>query len=386
MRQIFCLIAALIAYGSLFPWRFVASRLHGNAFRFLLYSWPEQWHRYDVKDGLINILIYVPLGIAGALGYPAHRFLAPVAFALFLSASVEVLQQVIPTRSSSTVDIVCNTAGAAFGAALIVALQTTLWPAGARDLRTLFGRTKGALLLFTCWLATQVLRLLPDLRAAAARRNTLFYQPGADIAVDGLTILAEWVVLCKLVEALFGRVIAGRLLPILMLLIPSSWFLSGRGVAWHELIAAVCGFVVWRFLPGDVRTSKIVAIVFCFILAVRGVTPFRLADAPSSFSWVPFRALFVSEWQFALNVLARKLFDYGAPIWLLWRSGSSLPAASFAVAALLAIIEVVQRYLPGRAAEITDPLLALMLGWIFMTQDYIVSASPPAAAQSRYRR
>ena len=48
-------------------------------------------------------------------------------------------------------------------------------------------------------------------------------------------------------------------------------------------------------------------------------------------------------------------------VWLLRAAGWRLARAAIAVAVLLGAIEVIQIHLPGRVAEITDPLLALLL-------------------------
>jgi VanZ family protein len=57
----------------------------------------------------------------------------------------------------------------------------------------------------------------------------------------------------------------------------------------------------------------------------------------------------------------RKCFWYGSAIWLLRATGWRLARAAVALALLLGAIEVIQIHLPGRVAEITDPLLALIL-------------------------
>jgi len=57
----------------------------------------------------------------------------------------------------------------------------------------------------------------------------------------------------------------------------------------------------------------------------------------------------------------RKCFWYGSAIWLLRAVGWRLARATVAVALLLGAIEVIQIHLPGRVAEITDPLLAVIL-------------------------
>jgi len=46
---------------------------------------------------------------------------------------------------------------------------------------------------------------------------------------------------------------------------------------------------------------------------------------------------------------------------LLRGSGSRVARAAFAVAVLVGAVEVIQIHLPGSVAEITDPLLALIL-------------------------
>jgi hypothetical protein len=60
-------------------------------------------------------------------------------------------------------------------------------------------------------------------------------------------------------------------------------------------------------------------------------------------------------------IFLRKCFWLGSAIWLLRAAGWRLDRAAVAVALLLGAIEVIQIHLPGRVAEITDPLLALIL-------------------------
>jgi VanZ family protein len=50
---------------------------------------------------------------------------------------------------------------------------------------------------------------------------------------------------------------------------------------------------------------------------------------------------------------------------LAWRSGLEMRSATMATAALLAATSYAQVWLPGRSAEVTDAVLALMVGWVF---------------------
>jgi hypothetical protein len=57
-------------------------------------------------------------------------------------------------------------------------------------------------------------------------------------------------------------------------------------------------------------------------------------------------------------------FYYGTAIWLLRAAGLRLAPSVLLVTAMLASIEIVQIHLPGRVPETTDPVLAILLGFV----------------------
>ena len=91
------------------------------------------------------------------------------------------------------------------------------------------------------------------------------------------------------------------------------------------------------------------------------LAPFHFTGHAAPFSWVPLGATFENERWGALVILLRKAFFYGSAIWLLVRSGTRYPVAGGALAASLLVLEMVQRYLPGRTPEITDSLIAVVM-------------------------
>ena len=97
------------------------------------------------------------------------------------------------------------------------------------------------------------------------------------------------------------------------------------------------------------------------LLIVRGLVPYHWSRIANPFSWVPFGGFLRAEWDFGLLTLLQKSFWYGSAVWLLRAAGWRLARAAIAVAVLLGVIEVIQIHLPGRVAEITDPVLALIL-------------------------
>ena len=114
------LYAGLIVYASLYPfadWREqVASPLH-----FLVLPWPRYWTGFDLVS---NLLGYLPLGalLFGALVRsgvrPAIGIAVAVAAGTGLSFSMELLQNFLPHRVASNVDLALNALGTVLGAAL----------------------------------------------------------------------------------------------------------------------------------------------------------------------------------------------------------------------------------------------------------------------------
>src|SRR5690606_30700506 len=115
MKLILLLIVSVILFGSWFPFRFEVP-VDFSAWD-LFVDWRVQSRRGDV---LANLLLYAPLGFFWPRALGLRGGVWPIASAALagaaLSTSVEIVQLFIPGRTTSAVDVVCNTAGAAFGA------------------------------------------------------------------------------------------------------------------------------------------------------------------------------------------------------------------------------------------------------------------------------
>ena len=185
------------------------------------------------------------------------------------------------------------------------------------------------------------------------------------LSLDVVTSTLEWFVVCKLTEAYLGRAALRGIIPVLVA-VPIRFLTSEAASAWVAAGGAVLGCVAWRLLHWRTWWADLMlSICFCSLLAVRGLAPFHFTGNAAAFDWLPFDALFSVERQAGLLLILRKAFDYGASVWLLWRCRLNLWVAAILVAALLGTIEAAQRYLAGRVAEITDPLMALLIGVMF---------------------
>lgn len=127
----------MIVYASLYPGEFHFREVDGGPLIYLAHRWDSWTNSYLVRDIPANFALYFPVGLfalpalfearRGAVdwNYKAkwlHGMLC-VLFGFLLSVVLETLQIYESRRSSSAVDIVCNTAGAAFGVGLALLVQ-----------------------------------------------------------------------------------------------------------------------------------------------------------------------------------------------------------------------------------------------------------------------
>jgi len=118
-RTLFLVYLLLVAYASLYPfsgWRDVGL----SPLAFLSGPWPRYVTAFDIT---VNVAGYVPFGLLAVLAiHPrfasaAAAVLAVVAAAA-LSLVLEAAQSYLPARVPTNLDVLCNIAGAALGAAL----------------------------------------------------------------------------------------------------------------------------------------------------------------------------------------------------------------------------------------------------------------------------
>jgi VanZ family protein len=147
-RQALALYAALIVYGSWYPfsgWR----SLGLSPFAFLFDPMPQYLTAFDV---VTNVAGYMPFGALVVLAvYPRWRGPLAVAAAFvlgaLLSGTMEAVQTYLPTRVASNLDLAANTLGALLGAAIMSPATGALLDRGLlRRLRLLwFERDRAAL-------------------------------------------------------------------------------------------------------------------------------------------------------------------------------------------------------------------------------------------------
>jgi VanZ family protein len=357
-------------YGSLYPWDFHSTQLAASPLWVLIHSWPDQIDRFLFRDIAVNVVIYLPVGVFGLLAL-RQKFQTPVAvsvtvlLALALSSSIEMTQLFDDARECSAFDVVCNVSGTVLGVGLGYVHQQWLKRFLARAETAKLLHPSGAVLLFYTWLAYQGFPLFPLL--SRTKLGDKFRYLFAVVSISPLqtfSYFVEWLVLAQLLENVLGVERTRRWFPLLLVVLPAKLLVAGRTVTWSELAGSVLACICWHFLSGYPKRTAVACGLLVSLLIVRGLAPYHWSSIANPFSWVPFTGFLRAPWDFGLLTLLQKSFWYGSAVWLLRAAGWRLARAAISVAVLLGTIEVIQIHLPGRVAEIADPLLALLLAMI----------------------
>ncbi len=359
------IITAIIVYGSLYPFRFHDRGLSIRRVAYLLSTW-RVWDRRG--DLIANILLYLPFGLLATRSLPdrlsgATRIGLALLGGALLSTAMERLQFNDVGRTTSMGDVYANTIGSTLGAAVGIALGGSFrWPL----LREL-GENLSSATLIAAWLGYRLHPYVPtiDLHKYWHTIRPLIHAPSLPPG-ELLRFAIVWLCLASVVEQIFGFRRWILLFPALV-----GVEIAGRIVMLHTSLAlsdiagALVAWGVWlvllRWMPGRM---VVLAALFLGLVVVGRLEPFRFGAA-RSYDWIPFLPLMRGSIAVAVQSFCEKVLLFGGLIWLLDRAGFGLKAATLLTATVLFATSLVQVYLPGRSASVTDPMMAVLIGGIF---------------------
>jgi VanZ family protein len=357
-------VVFLIVFGSLYPFEFSIAE-PGVLAR--LGTLPRAGTtRSDVAA---NVLLYLPLG-ASLAWLLAARFGAAVAVpvatlvAAALSFAIETAQLFETRRVASLADFACNTAGGLAGACLALAIARTRRNLHSSRFAGILRHPVAAALLLS-WIGFRLAPFAPVLDPAAWAAALAPLADGASYTAQSFVVHAlAWLTLLSACERLapgraraltasaMGLVLAGRVLF-------GGMALEGAEVAGMAAALGLAGPLGW--LPRTAGARLLAAALF-LLIAWQGLAPFDFQIAQDRFALLPFGESLTQYRAANLADMFLRCFTNGALVWLLVQAGLPVLAATGLGAGGVFAVELLQTWLPGQTAEITDPLLAVCAG------------------------
>ena len=210
------LMAAVIIYGSLYPFGFrIPPRGPGPVMTFL----ASIGQRPGRGDALANVLLYMPIGFFFVLGlHRGTRHGSTLFFATLIgglmSLTMELAQYYVPGRDTSFNDFATNTLGTLLGGLAAIAL-------GGRFRLPLVGEVSARpipTLLVLSWLAYRLYPYVPtiDLHKYWKALKPVVLTPSLT-GYDLFRQAAIWLTICALIEAIVRRRPAVFLVPLFVI-------------------------------------------------------------------------------------------------------------------------------------------------------------------------
>jgi VanZ family protein len=362
--SLLAVIAFLIAFGSLYPFSFSlesAEALAGSGFL------PRAGTtRSDVAA---NVLLYVPLGacLAWLLAPRVGGMLAALAATLIgaaLSFAIETAQLYETRRVASLADFACNTAGAFAGACLALAIARTRRNLDRSRFAGLLRHPVAAALLFS-WVGYRLAPFAPALDPAEwATAFAPLLASGTFAVFAFLAHAVAWLALLQVCDRLApGRATAIAACAMAVVLAGRVVF-ADMALEREELAGMAAALALARPLARltRARAAWLLAAALFLLVAWAGLWPFDFRLAPDRFAFLPFGESLTQYRATNLPDMFLRCFNNGALVWLLAQAGRTVLAATSLGAGAVFAVELLQTWLPGQTAEITDPLLAVCAG------------------------
>lgn len=392
MRIVFFLVIVLIAYGSLFPFQFVATDLSSIRWWQWFFDFSARTTRGDI---LGNVLLFLPVGFFGALsieqvasGNLSKRvwlYFALVALGLTYAFVLQIAQLYLPSRIASASDAFSNFAGLLMGV-LASRLAFSQWWASWLQSQERAAQVTIPLILCFCWLGYLWFPFLPSLKwqnlTASVESLTLWQQLTWYGVIDKLVAWTLfWGFLSKVTPwqerwwhrpAILSFILLGQ-----VLVIRNHLTLINCGGAFLSLLL----FTQLRRLP-----IHWLAFGLLGWLIARGLFPFQLAEQAQPFYWLPFAGFLQGPLWLYSFVLFEKLFFFGASFYWLHRALDNKLIAAGLLSGSLLLLEIIQIGLQRHTAEITDPIMALLLAvGLIHLQKLSAEHSQSSPADNHYR-
>jgi VanZ family protein len=359
------LTTVLIAYGSLYPFHFVAPA----SFQASLSAFLNDRHLWTSRgDELGNFVLFMPLGAAAVISLPGNRtgwarLAALFAGCVALSLATQVLQIGFPPREAALADVVSNSLGALAGTVVTLFIRRTM----RVHVPEVEKHAWVPLLILAAWMVGDLWPLVPsiDFSAWKASIKPLLVAPTLDWGSVLFHLVAAYVV-AEVVACFVSAPNVNRAVLLLVAcVLVGKVTVEGQRVQASFVLGSALGLLsmgAFRRI-GRYRLPWLLALVFA-VYTVRSLLPVELRDDPTAMSWIPFASLLNGSMDINALSLANSLYFFVGMSWLVRRMRGNAVSVAVLLALWVASIEFIQRWLVGHTADITAPLLVLIAGSI----------------------
>jgi VanZ family protein len=374
MRGLFGLSAIFIVYATTIPWDFVPPPDWDSV------QWKPFWDEArgripSIPDMVQNVVLFLPFGFFG--WFVLRSALLVAVLGGMLSASVEILQSMSPTRTSSMTDLCTNAGGALVGALVAAILAQPLETRVLPGLRKLLRRQPGAAVLLALIGATIFRAWAPfiptlDFGAFKGQAKGFLHDPWGSKPWEMLlfdVVLYAGLAVAWIRETRYGFTVwlyAG-------VLEFGQFFLRAHSPALQDVAAAWAGIAVGTMFtkrtgPGPARevgelTRRFPGVCVLFALALpalRALEPFRFGEwsTPDASRFVPFASLFGNVTVLTVANFFTIIAVYLPLAYVMKLRGRSTGMAAVACFVVATCLEIGQIPLEGRTFDMTEAMLA----------------------------
>jgi VanZ family protein len=361
------IVAGAIVYGSLYPFVFHDTGSFGADISHLAGTWKQP--PQSRGDLLANILLYMPLGLAIALALAPHRpnfrvlVLAGIGGAI-LSLAIELSQFFEASRVSVLSDFYLNVAGTFAGAALArtsgIGWSAASWPRGSA---AAFAR-----LLLLAWLGWRLYPYVPTIDLHKYWQSVKPLLAPHITPYEILRYAVYWWSAIFLFQTGLGAKRMPLVLPAVLCFFAAKIVIIGLVITPSELLGA--GLAVFLGQPILKRHAALgvacLAVLLLLTIILSRVLPWQFSEVQKAFQWIPFYSVLHGSLQVNAISFAEKFYLYGAALLLLVTAGMRLTIAVALECAILFATSLLQTFMVERSAEITDVILAMLAGVIYM--------------------
>ena len=339
----YLLVVLIVSFYPFADWRYTGEPV------FAFYTYPLPYY-FTFFDNLVNVLAYIPLGIGAALMLQRRRgtaWLLAALICLAVSCGVEFVQQFLPSRVASNLDILANGSGGLIGSLLALVLRTRRLQSAWQVFRHAYlfpgGASEWGLVWLCLWLITQFDPSVPFFGVVDEPRGIPqpILAPMQDPALflnllEGSGMLLNTLGVCLFTSVLvrYSRNIPRVLVALVSLVLLSKVVFGALMLNWSEFFI----WINWNVALGGLAAWPLLAVLWRLprrLRALAGATCL-LASALVSWLWplVPQLSAMLPlfRWHYGhllhfrgLAALISDIWPYGAMLFLLgfalrWRA------------------------------------------------------------------